>query len=142
MSAITIFIFIGALALAWQTYTDLKKGEVDSRRNWLMYGVVLSIVLYENLNILIYLAAVFGTMLFTGRISRMFADGDLEALRWTIPGWIMLSWAFGLVYLFSFCFLTVFYIATRHILKIRGKTAGYTIITGAFAITAALAFGL
>lgn len=132
---------MGFLSLAWQTYNDFKRRQVDSRRNWFMYGAVLMVVLAEGVFFPVYLVAVLGTLVFTFGIKKMFADGDLEALRWVIPGFFVLNWLFGLVYLASFAFLTLVYVVSRRMLKIRGNTAGYSIISGAFVVTAVLALG-
>lgn len=139
MTALTAFLFTGLLSLLWQTYSDLKKGEVDSRRNWFMYGANLFLVLSMGFNIWLYMGLMIATVLFTSKIKQMFLEGDLEALRWTIPGFFVLNLAYGLVYLASFSLLSVVYVISRRKLKITGNTPAYTIILGAFVITIAFA---
>ncbi len=140
--ALTAFLFAGGMSLAWQTYSDLKHKEVDSRRNWFMFGAVFCIVMMTNATFWFYLLAIILTVIFTGRIKKMFADGDLEALQWVIPGFTVLSWKLGLAYLAAFALCTGVYLIARKLFKINGNTAGYTIITGAFIITAAIAWGI
>lgn len=141
-TALTAFVFLGLFGLAWQTYSDFKKKEVDSRRNWFMFGVVITIVLLEGVNFWFYLAAIIGTVLFTARIKKMYADGDIEALRWIMPGFLVLNWAFGLTYFVAFTLLSVIWFVSHRALKIREETPGFPILIGAFVITAALAFGI
>jgi hypothetical protein len=142
MSLLTAFLFTGLFSLAWQTYSDLKSKEVDSRRNWFMYGAVLTLAILQKNFFGIYIGAVFFAIGFTVLIRRMYADGDLEALRWTIPGFLVLNWVYGVVYLTAFCFLSLIYVIVRRRLKVKENTAGYTLILGAFVITAAFALGI
>lgn len=142
MPALTTFIAMGFLSLIWQTYSDLKHKEIDSRRNWMMYGALLAIVLIGRLNFWFYLGAIVIAVIYTRFIRKMFADGDLEALRWVVPGFLVINWALGLAYLIVFGLLTVIYVVFRRMLKIRGNTAGFTLILGAFAIVSALALNI
>lgn len=139
MSFLSAFLFTGGLSLAWQTYCDLKSKEVDSRRNWFMYGVLLAAVLILNLDFYIYFGLIIATVGYTMLIRKAFGEGDLEALRWNIPGFFMLNLLYGLCYLVSFSGLTVVYLAARRFLKVGGNTPGYTVILGSFIITAAIA---
>lgn len=139
MSAISAFIWLGFFSLALNTWADLKEKEIDSRRNWLMYGATVAIILTERLNIWFYIIFVVATVVFTNRLKKMFLEGDTEALRWIVPGFFTLNWAYGLGYLASFALTTIVYVVSRRTLKIRHNTAGYPILLGAFVITAAFA---
>lgn len=139
LTALTAFLFSGLLSLAWQTYSDFKSMEVDSRRNWFMYGVLLAIVLLTSIPFWLYLLFVVATLVFTKRIEKMFCDGDLEALRWTIPGFFILNLSYGVIFMCAFSFFTLVYLLARNRLGIRVNTAAYSVILGAFLVTAAFA---
>ena len=80
------FFSFGIFWLIILTYKDLKTGKVDSRYNWFMSGITMSIVAIQRppiTDIVIFLGVVIIVSMF---ISKAVGKGDLTALAWIILG--------------------------------------------------------
>src|SRR3989304_3934653 len=87
------FTLLTGYTIVRHFYSDIKALEVDSRRNYMMYGVVLTIGLISHQTDVLIIAGLL-TIAFTlllgyleskqGRV--VFGDGDKEILGWSIPG--------------------------------------------------------
>lgn len=104
----------------------------------MMQGVIAAVFLFEGVNFWYYFFVLISGIVLTAKFKRMFADGDIEGLRWIIPGWFVVGLQWGLVFLCFFSLGACVHIVARFLLKIKGNTAGYPILLGAFAGTTAL----
>jgi uncharacterized membrane protein AbrB (regulator of aidB expression) len=92
-----IFIFIGVLAIIWQLGSDFIKLKIDERKNWVMQGMIISLVLITSTYIP-YIIAVFSTYCLMKLLTKFeqkhgigFAEGDKQIIQWIIPGLVLLS---------------------------------------------------
>ena len=76
---------LGLMSLVWNTYTDLKKGTIDSRRNYFMQGALLFAVLSSGYPILQYLGFVFGVLILNFILGQFWGSGDKEVFSWLMP---------------------------------------------------------
>lgn len=113
MEHIYLFFFFTVISLASQVYEDIKTLNVDSRRNFYMYGVVITLALLSGLS-WDYLAALIIVIIFTVALrytekkenKKLFGGGDTEILNWIVPGTVILGTGllYPIVYLISFAF--------------------------------------
>ena len=107
-------------------WTDIHELKVDSRRNHMMYGVILTLGIISG-EIFTLIVVGLLTILFMKILSLaeenqkaiVFGDGDKEILTWSIPG-IAIVFGFQLAVLFVFLIAISFFILAwlRHKKKI------------------------
>lgn len=96
------FTLLSLFTLGRHFWSDIKELQIDSRRNHLMIGSVLTIGLLSNQATVLLIAGIL-TIIITILLSWfekrqgnvIFGDGDKEILTWSIPG---LSLVFGYSY--------------------------------------------
>jgi hypothetical protein len=106
---VIIFTLLTVYTIARHFWTDLKERKVDSRRNHMMIGAVLTIGLISHQADVLIIAGIV-TLVFTIVLASLeqragkvvFGDGDKEILTWSVPG---IALCFGYVYAGAFIFL-------------------------------------
>ena len=131
------FFVFGIIMLLILTYQDIKKLSVDSRYNWLMHGLALSLTTHYNYNIGGVLLLIFGFALIKNKLSKYIGMGDLTALHWILYGTFiinpLLCGLFGLV----FAFITLIYgsIKLFFFKNVNIATPFYPVILSSFVLT-------
>jgi len=138
-----IFIFIGVLAIIWQLGSDFIKLKIDERKNWVMQGMIISLVLITHTYIP-YIIAVFTTWGLMKLLTKFeakhgigFAEGDKQIIQWIIPGLVLLSALaeysvlFILVLFVQVIGIVLFAVVTKKSVRL----PGLTFITIAFMLT-------
>ena len=103
------FTLLTVYTLARHFWTDLKERKVDSRRNHMMIGAVLTIGLISHQADVLIIAGLV-TIVFTIVLAALeqkagkvvLGDGDKEILTWSVPG---IALCFGYFYAGAFIFL-------------------------------------
>jgi len=133
MNSPDVFLGFGLFCLFLQSYRDLKTGKVDSRKNYVMQGLVLGCVLINDYNIWSYLAIILLAVSFTMLLGKNWGDGDKEIIRWILPGLFVVGFTEMFVFLIALavCFIA-FQTVTRVILKAKGKLPAVPVIFIAF----------
>ena len=138
MGPVDHFFLVGGVVLFFQMISDLHKGKIDTRKNWLMSGLNLSLVLFTHVNIIHYLIVIIGTIIFTSKMTGM-GDGDKDILIWVIPGFFLIDFYAVTSFLVAFFGLYVTNFFFKKLLNKEGmKTPGVPLILGAFVIGAYL----
>ena len=138
-----IFVFIGLIAIIWQLSSDFIKLKVDERKNFVMHGMIISLVLVTHTYIP-YIIAVFSTVGLMKLLTKFeskhgigFAEGDKQIITWIIPGLILLS----SLAQYSVLFIVLLFIQIIGIViysfatKTKTRLPGLTFITIAFMLT-------
>ena len=92
-----IFIAIGILAIFWQLGSDLISFKIDEKKNWIMQGMIISLVLITRTYIpyIIAIGTVYILMKLLDKYETKhgigFASGDKQIITWIIPGLTILS---------------------------------------------------
>lgn len=138
MGPVDHFFLVGGVVLFFQMVSDLHKGKIDTRKNWLMSGLNLSLVLFTHVNIIHYLLVIIGTIIFTSKMTGM-GEGDKDILVWVIPGFFLIDFNAVTSFLVAFVGLYIANYFFKMLLGKQGmKTPGVPLILGAFVIGAYL----
>jgi len=138
-----IFVFIGLLAIIWQLGSDFIKLKIDERKNWVMQGMIISLVLITHTYIP-YIIAIFTTWGLMKLLTKYeekrgigFAEGDKQIIQWIIPGLVLLSnMGYYSVIFIIVLFVQIIGIALYGLITKKGhKLPGLTFITIAFFLT-------
>lgn len=142
------FTLLTGYTIARHFYDDIKELKVDSRRNYMMYGAILTIGLISHQAVTLLITGI-ATIAFTlllgyleskqGKV--VFGDGDKEILGWSIPG-IALVFGYGYAAWFIFLLMLSFFgLAALRQTKLMGavKLPGLAFIS--FAYLVILIFG-
>lgn len=129
-----IFFWVGLFVLAMQTYSDLKSGEIDSRRSWFMYGVILALVLVSGMWFWAYFLFMLAAGVLVSFTKKALADGDRETLVWASVGFFVINPFFLFTFLLSFVSLLAVHVFLRRLIKKQGVSAGLPVLFGAFVI--------
>lgn len=131
--AIYLFLFFSAVTLLIQIYTDSKKLKIDERRNYLMQGIVIALILNNHYDMLLYFIIFVTILLINSKIN--IGAGDKQILQWLTPGFMLLGHIFFSILFYTlFCITWFFYyIALTKLGKTQGM--GTPIITTAWGLT-------
>jgi len=139
-----IFQSLAFLSLLLMSYTDLRRGVVDQRKNSFMVGAVLTILLVREGDIFFYLGSLIATIILVFAVKKRIGAGDISALFWLVPGFALfrLTYAGGFLLVFLVAYL-LFNILVHPWLKQyyaeaqqkAGKSPAMPIILAAFGVT-------
>lgn len=136
----SIFISVSIIAIIWQLVSDFKELKIDERKNWVVQGILIGLVLVSGNFILYFITLILVNYLFNflkkleKKTGIAFADGDKQIISWIIPGFTII----GPLYSGIFCiWLATCLLLTAIAGKIGFKTKfpGLILITLSFALT-------
>lgn len=143
MNAPIIFLTVGAISLALNTWQDLKTMKIDSKKNLMMNGFVLGYYFFTGQNILIYTALAIVVLIFNhfmnkGKAGVAFGEGDQEAFFWIVPGLFLVDPIAPLLFGWCLLVLTGINYGIRKLKKIENgaKTPAFILLLGSFLLTA------
>jgi len=141
MNSPEVFLGFGIFALILQAYRDIKTGKIDSRKNYIMQGLILGCIFVGNYNFWAYFAILLLSIGFGIFLGKNWGDGDKEIIRWVFPGLFLVGFTEMFVFMFALaaCF-TAFHIVARIILKAKGKLPAVPVILIAFVTATATYF--
>jgi len=133
----TIFTGLALFTLAWFTYSDIKKGTVDGRRNSYMSGAVIALMLLDPVGRIIpYFGAVAVTLVIGILVSRRIGLGDTRAFYWLIPGFAIFNFQYAILFFILVVGINTGVFGVIRLLKLKHeRTPFFPIITGAFLAT-------
>lgn len=133
------FVWFAFIILLLQCYKDYKKRKIDSRLNFLMKGIVLTLVIGSTQDYWIYIAFLAIAFLFNFLVFKNFGEGDKEILLWVLPGLVLLGLFQPIIFLLILLALVL--IETGIALKLTKEKIffpGAILILISFAITVGL----
>lgn len=136
------FFIFGLLVLCILTYKDIKSKMVDSRPNWLMHGVALSLASHYSYNVFIALLLVIGFYILKPKLSRWIGKGDLTAIHWILYGTFIISPYMTMIFLVLLGVVTILYGVLKLLFFGKNKMATpfYPVILSTFSILSAIYF--
>lgn len=137
-----MFLLLGTIYLIILTVQDYREMMVDSKYNYILVGVSISLLTHVNRSIWFILAIVIGLIFFNwmGASLKYFGKGDFSAFNWIFIGLSIINPIFTAFYVFWITLLGVIYHQTRRFI---GKKKGwgikpvpfYPVILGAWLLT-------
>ncbi len=113
---ISYWAWLGTMYLLILTYRDIKnKNKVDTRYNYVMMGVSLSLTSHVNF-VLWRIFFLFGVIILMGYLLNKYKAvglADIQSLGWIFLGYGMLNVTFLLWFVIIFIVLTLFYLLVK-----------------------------
>jgi hypothetical protein len=129
---LTYFFYFAIFNLSLLTIQDFNERKVDARLNYLMAGVMISMLAIKQPPLLSIGIIIAVTLIFSFSIRKYVGRGDITAFSWIIPGlWLYHN---PLVYLFFFFLIgyTILHYITIKVLRYPGPAPYYPVILGSF----------
>ena len=142
---ISYWAWFGTLYLLILTYKDIRNSnKVDTRYNYVMIGVSLSLVSHVNFvmwRIFILLGVIILMYIFLHK-SKVIGLADIQSLGWIFLGFTMLNINYLIWFVIIFITVTLFYLLLKlKLIKYEGPAPFFPVILACFIFTCWL-FGL
>jgi len=131
---------IGTLMLVYMTYQDFTNNQnVDDRKNYLMFGVTLS--LFSHINIQLWylgltILTVIGLTIFLNKLAKGLGAGDISAIGWIYYGLTVLNPGALIGFIILLGAIGLFHAAMKqYIFKINRPLPFFHVILLSFALT-------
>ena len=138
------YVFLASIYLIILTVQDCRTMYVDSKYNYIMVGIAISMVSYAGRGILYLLLIVASVMFFNyfGKKAGAFGKGDFSAFNWLFMGLALINPVALAWYVSALVVLGLVYNLTKRILAKRNDVIAnkypipfYPVILGAWILT-------